>query len=281
MHVKKILLAVLMLSAFMGVHAQFNFMNVNRVEQKAQRIERINELMRRDQEGETVFHKHSVFGIQLVSDGYGFTYEYGKFINNKKTLLFQAELNERKHPKENKLSFTNRFGSANLIYGKLNNFYQSRWGIAQQTRIGGKTNKNGVSVAGIFGGGLSIGLLRPYMMDVKFGQRIIETTFDQVPDTMRTVRFLYPQNGSVYEAPGYIYGSSGITSGWTDIKINPGLYTKAAMRFDYGRFNESVAALEIGLSAEAYSKKVAQMAYVAPQRFFFSSYISILFGSRK
>jgi hypothetical protein len=53
------------------------------------------------------------------------------------------------------------------------------------------------------------------------------------------------------------------------------------MRFDYGRYNETVSALEIGMSLEAYASKIPIMALREEKRMFFQGYIAILFGRRK
>ncbi|MEI9807727.1 MAG: hypothetical protein WDO16_07545 [Bacteroidota bacterium] len=53
-----------------------------------------------------------------------------------------------------------------------------------------------------------------------------------------------------------ITGGGGFGKGWSEIKIKPGAFAKAAMRFDYGRFNESVSGLEIGMSAEFYASEI-------------------------
>ena len=76
-------------------------------------------------------------------------------------------------------------------------------------------------------------------------------------------------------------GGSGFTVGWGHLKLDPGLNAKIAMRFDYGRFNQTISAIEVGLTSEFYLSKVAQV-YVVPQKqFFFNGYVSIMFGGRK
>jgi hypothetical protein len=42
-----------------------------------------------------------------------------------------------------------------------------------------------------------------------------------------------------------------------------------------------VSALEVGLTAEYYTKKIPQMIYIEQKKLFFSAYVSILFGRRK
>jgi hypothetical protein len=53
------------------------------------------------------------------------------------------------------------------------------------------------------------------------------------------------------------------------------------LRFDYGRFNETVTGIEVGVMAEYYSKKVPQLSYVQQKNYFFNAYISFIFGRRR
>ena len=63
--------------------------------------------------------------------------------------------------------------------------------------------------------------------------------------------------------------------------MRPGVYAKTAMRFDYGRLNETVTAIEVGLSAEYYANKIPQMLFNKDKQFFFNAYVAILLGKRK
>jgi hypothetical protein len=53
------------------------------------------------------------------------------------------------------------------------------------------------------------------------------------------------------------------------------------MRFDYGRYNETVSALEIGMSLEAYGSKIPILLYQKERQLFFQGYVAIVFGKRK
>lgn len=236
----------------------------SRDDKKLERREKINKLIRQEEEGEVVFNKQSVWGFKMVTDGYGFSYEYGQYKNSRVTTLYQFEFNEKRHNKEKKLSLFDGFGFSNVVLGKMNNFYQTKLGIAQQYRIGGKANRNGVSVAGILGGGLSVGLMKPYYVNVTNVRKEFKSTFPTIVDSNYA-----------------IIGAAGFFNGWKEVKINPGVHAKAALRFDYGRFNESISALEVGLATEFFAKKVPQLTYVPQKQFFFSAYISFLFGRRK
>ena len=138
-------------------------------DRKSEKRQRINALLKLEEEGEPAFKKQNVFGIKLATDGYGLSFEKGKYKSPRKTLLFQFELNEKKNPKEVKTAssqniFTGQVNS--VVWGKANNFYQFKMGIGQQYLVGGKANKSGVAVSAIYAGGISVGLAKPYLVDV-------------------------------------------------------------------------------------------------------------------
>jgi hypothetical protein len=78
-----------------------------------------------------------------------------------------------------------------------------------------------------------------------------------------------------------ILGGGGISKGWNEMKFRPGLFARTALRFDYGRFNEAVSGIELGVTAEYYSQKIPIIAGPHDRQFFFQGYIALLFGRRK
>ena len=265
---KKIVLSFLIVFVTVAVWAQDSTQRKSsKQDRKRERRERINTMLRQEEEGEIVFNKQSVFGARLATDGYGISYEIGKFKTNRKSILYQIELSEKKHKKEKKLpaSIDNQFQINSVVFGKTHNFYQLKLGIAQHTIFGGKGNKNGVAVSYLYGGGLSLGMAKPYLVDVE------DTAGERVRDT-------YPE---IVDNKSIPLGDAGFTTGWNAVKIRPGAYGKVAMRFDYGRLNETVTAFEVGLMGEFFSSKISQMAYNKDKQFFFSAYLAILLGKRK
>jgi len=234
-------------------------------DKQAAKRERINNLLKQEEEGEIIFSKQSAFGIKLNTDGYGLSYEIGRFKSARVANIFQLEINEKKHKKEKRTSLLNGFNFNSVIYGKLNNFYQVKLSAGQQRIIGGKGNKNGVAVMAVYTGGVSVGLQKPYFVDVTDGSN-------------QRYRKTYPE---IIDSSYKETGGSGFTVGWDKVQPKYGLTAKGALRFDYGRFNETVSAIEVGLNAEFYFSKVAQMAYNPEKNFFFNAYISLLLGRRK
>ena len=223
--------------------------------------------MRMEAEGDLIFNKHNIFGIKVATDGYGISFEKGKFKTTEKTMIYQFELNEKKSPKEKRLP-AGDFSS--VVAYKLNNFYEFKAAAGEQFLIGGKGNKNGVAVTALYTGGLSLAILKPYYLNIDnlAGNEIQETWPQFVNDN---------SSGNGYQ----IVGASGFFTGWSHVTFKPGLNAKTALRFDYGRFNETITAIEVGVTAEFYFSKIAQVEYVPYKQFFFNGYVTILFGSRK
>ena len=69
--------------------------------------------------------------------------------------------------------------------------------------------------------------------------------------------------------------------GFGEVKLKPGAFGKTALRFDYGRYNEVVSALEVGINVEFYAQKIPHMLRNKENQLFFNAYAAILFGKRK
>jgi hypothetical protein len=243
-------------------------------------------LNKNGEEGVINYHKQTVFGIKLTNDGYGITMEMGRQQSIKKSLLFQLEITERKSAKEEKQTNPETVGSA-FIYGKENFFYPIKLGVQQQILLGNKSNKNGVSVSTNFGGGIVLALLRPYEMNV-ITDSAGDTKFIRY-NSQDSALFLTqgslggydPYTGNIDPIqPGFLSGPT-LGRGWNNLSVVPGLYAKSGLRFDYGRANETVSAVEVGLSAEYYGKKIPIIVNVPEKQFFLNAYITLMFGKRK
>ncbi len=265
---KKLSLIIIITAIATASFAQNN--REQKREKKEAKRQKINELVRQAEEGVLIYQKQSIFGIQLRTNGYGAFYELGKMKSNRKTNIYRIDFTEIKDSKEEKLlggSFI--FGNP-YIYGKINNFYPITLGFGQQYILGQKGNKNGVAVTAIYNAGLAVGLLRPYYLNVN----------DPANNEEKTIKYSVEDSALFLDQSAIISGG-GFGKGWSEIKVKPGAFAKAGMRFDFGRYNESVSALEIGMSIEAYASKIPIMAFREDKRLFFQGYIAFLFGRRK
>ncbi len=269
---KKLSLLLFFATTTLAVSAQDNKKPNKSSEKKEAKQKKINELVKQAEEGVLVYRKQNIFGFQLRTNGYGAFYELGRMKTNRKTNTYRIDITEIKHIKEEKLQGGDGIFFGNpFIYGKLNNFYQVTLGFGQQYILGQKGNKNGVAVSAIFNGGLALGLLRPYYLEVK----------NPGGGENRVIKYSQADSALFLGPPSVIVGNGGFGKGWNEMKVKPGAFVKTAMRFDYGRFNEVVSGLEVGLSAEFYSSKIPQMFAQKDKQLFVQAYISLLFGRRK
>jgi len=253
----------LLIMAQVSIHSNAQDSRKERQEAKKQHI---NDMAKQDEEGVITYKKSFAFGAKLTTDGYGVFFELGRASSVRKSILYQLEISERKDVKEDKQTsyFSN---SAPYIYGKENFFYPVKLGVQQQILLGNKSNKNGVAITANYGGGITAAILRPYYLQVQNGNSIQYVKYNS-PD-------------SALFLSGNILGGPGLNKGWNELTVTPGLYAKAAVRFDYGTFNEIISAIEVGVTAEYYDKKIPQMVYNPEKQFFFGGYVAIIFGKRK
>lgn len=240
---------------------------------KAQRREdrrnHIAEMIKKEEEGALVFSKQSIFSGKLYTDGWALGYEHGKYKTISKTNIWWLELGERKSKKEERTALGDGgfFVGNPFIYGKQNNFYFLKLGFGQQHLIGGKGTKNGVAVSAIYGGGITAGYLKPYYLSV----------VDSVNDV---IDIKYDDDQYTF-LNGLPVGGVSFTKGFGEGKFVPGLHAKTGLRFDYGKFNDLVSAIEVGVNAEYYTKEMPIMVNVEAKKFFYNAYVAIEFGRRK
>ncbi|MBS1783333.1 MAG: hypothetical protein JSS78_09725 [Bacteroidetes bacterium] len=192
--------------------------------------------------------------------------------------FWQVEIGEYKHPKEIKgksIGPTQTNDKAKpYVYGKINNFYDLKLGYGFRKMIAGKPEQGDISVHWLYAGGLSIGLLKPYYIDA----------YVLRDNPRRIVRDNIKYSDEYSESftdQSKIVGSSGWTTGLGETKVIPGLYAKTAVQFDFAASTHSKLALEIGVNAELYSKKIALMVDQPAYPYFLNAYVALTFGRRK
>jgi hypothetical protein len=264
--VKKLICLLILTSLSASLVAQGGKEKKN--EKKEERRRKVNELIKQAEEGVLVYRKQNIFGFQFRTNGYGGFYEMGRMKTTRRTNIYRLDITEIKSQKEEKSSSIGFFGNP-YIYGKLNYFYPVTIAFGQQHILGQKGNKNGVAVSVVYMGGLSLGLLRPYYLEV------------EDPNGGENKVIKYSQaDSSLFLGTG-IVGAGGLGKGWSDMKMKPGAFAKTALRFDWGRFNETVTGMEIGLSGQFYSSKIPIYFAQKERIFFFQAHIAFLFGQRK
>ncbi len=224
-------------------------------------------------------------GYRLCSDGWG-VFVNGGFsktedVDQPHTNFLWIELAEKKHPKESKtlnenfaVIYPNEIKPIAYKYGKINNFYQFKIGYGNIKPITGKIDKKNVQIHWVYGAGISLGLLKPYYLDmfVPEGSGYVRT-YDRYTEENKE-SFLDLNN------QGTIIGGSYFYRGISEVKLQPGLALRSGFYFDYAPTRKSFFGVEIGASAEIYTQKIPIMVNAPNSAMFFNIYADIRYGKR-
>ena len=190
-----------------------------------------------------------------------------------------VEFTEHKHPKQVKSSTSSDPNGTSkvkpYVFGKINNFYALKLGLSKSKMIAGKPEPATVSIHWKYGGGISVGLLKPYYV-VAFAPRSPGASGGLTEQTIK-----YDEN----TAPFFlnernIIGGTFFTEGLSEIEVIPGAHVKTGLSFDFAMNKKSVLALETGVAAEVYTRPIALMAAQKAVPYFVNLYVGLSFGRR-
>lgn len=224
-----------------------------------------------------LYNQEFATGLRLHTNGFAVGITMGNIETYYRTRFFHAELGEIKHPKEYRQSFDNP-GSINgriarpFKFGKQNNFYVLRGGIGIKRYLTEKAKHKGVAVGLAYEGGLTMGILKPYYLELRSTEGINSVSTKYTPETAD--RFL-----NIWQ----IHGASSWTRGLGELSLLPGAHGKVSVHFDWGAFDEYVKAIEAGVMVDVFTKKapiMVETADVQNSQVFINLFLHLQFGKR-
>jgi hypothetical protein len=225
-----------------------------------------------------IFNKEFSIGGGLHTNGFNLNLQFAKIPKYYLTRFWQIEFAEIKHPKEFKQSYDRLpvwtvNSPKSFVFGKQNNFYVFKLGYGEKRYFTDKGRKKGLAIGVNYLGGVSLGLLKPYYLDLVYPVNR--------PEQFELRSEPYSEENAVYFLnPNVIYGASGIGMGWDGIRPLPGGFAKAGLVFDWGAFDEMLKALEVGVMVDVYYKKVPLMVTQHNYPFFVNLYVNAHLGKR-
>ncbi len=172
------------------------------------------------------------------------------------------ELVNVKHPKEQAVPYTAT--GARIITGKTNYLFVIRPEYGREIMFFNRHADEGISISGILAAGPSIGIQKPYIVQVQARPgNIVSIPYD--PNNLK--------EGLV--------GAGSFFQGFDQAKIVPGLHLKAALSFELSAFRDNMTGLEIGFIAEGFSRGINLVANTENKSTFTSGYLTIYFGNKK
>ena len=222
------------------------------------------------------------FGIRLNTDGWSIFADRGYVVTEETKYremfhdvrVFQAELGERKHPKEIRSTINgDPQRTKPFVYGKVANFYPFKLGYGKRKMIAGKPESGTVSVHWVYVGGLALGLEKPYYIQAMVLDRNTGR-FSQ-----ETIKYS-EETKEPFLTEELIVGAAGFSEGLKEIKFVPGVQAKTGLHFDFSQRKKTKLALEIGLNGELYTRRIQMMANQKALPYAANVYASVQFGKR-
>ncbi|RDV11535.1 hypothetical protein DXT99_24335 [Pontibacter diazotrophicus] len=214
------------------------------------------------------FQNELSYGVNFNSNGglIGGAFIRSTFFMNENMYQFGAiEVVEVKHPKENR--YFSPISGESFVDGKQNYFFVVRPHYGRDLVLFRKAPESGVQVNALAAAGPSLGLLVPYYIDYNYGGQGTDIRTEQYDPSRHLDR-------------DYILGSDSVLRGLGEASLNPGVHLKAGLTFEYGRYRESIAGIEVGFLVERFLNTPVIIPDADNHKTFTSVYLNLYYGSR-
>ena len=212
-----------------------------------------------DDEKKIFYRNEKTWGMFIFSNGWGANYRYGRRINSFRKFIWETDINYIRHPKELKVTI-DPYSASRFVYGKANFPLEFRGSVGFQRELYRKMDKGGVAVRFVYVAGPTVVLLKPIYYKI----------YDGTNDETIVEKF-------DIDKQQYVYARAAFTKGLSELKIDPGVFLKAAFNFEFSKKDNKVKAMEIGGTASFFMNEVEIMA-ANNSRFLFNIYVSYRFG---
>jgi hypothetical protein len=215
------------------------------------------------------FQNELSYGVNFNSNGglIGGAFIRSSYFMNERIYQFGGlEIVEVKHPKEDR--YFNPLSGESFVAGKQNYLFVVRPHYGRELVLFRKAAESGVQVNALAAAGPSLGLLVPYYIDYNYGGQGTDIRTEQYDPNRHLDR-------------EYILGSDNVFRGMGEAKLRPGVHLKAGLSFEYGRYRESIAGIEVGFLVERFAKTPITIPDAENYKTFTSVYLNLFYGTRK
>lgn len=162
------------------------------------------------------------------------------------------------------------YNGRSYIEGKLNQLivirpeYGRRWTLLQKAAEGGPALK------GILATGPSLGLQKPYYVDITYTNSATSKTSTFAVPYVQTLDDTYPK--------AFIIGSSSFLEGFSEAKPVPGWHLKSALNLELESFKQNHMSLELGFCVDYFSKPIEMLNQTEGRNVYTTGYLTFFFG---
>lgn len=222
-----------------------------------------------------IYDKEWAVDFRLHTAGYGLGFSWGSIDAFDKTQFYSISLDFLRHPKEFRQNIRpSIYNPLNrpFVFGKQNSFFSLKGGIGKKVFLSEKAKRRGLAVGYTYQGGISLGMLKPYYLEV--------INYDNIPiDPIMDIKYT-EETAERFLDINEIEGSSGFFKGLGETSFLPGVYGRASVHFAWGAYDEYVKALDIGIMLELYPREVPIMLIADNDPYFINLYLNLQLGKR-
>jgi len=163
------------------------------------------------------------------------------------------------------------FNGRTYVEGKLNYLINLRPSYGKHYLLLNQAQEGGTSLSGRISTGPTIGLLKPYYVDLSYtdaGKNI--TTSVPMADAL---------NNNYNKSS--INGEGSFFSGFSQSKLVPGWHVKTALEFKFETLKQNYLALETGFIIDYFSQPVEILNQTTPRSVYTTGYVTFFFGKSK
>ena len=164
------------------------------------------------------------------------------------------------------------YNGKTYVEGKLNYLLNFRPEYGRQWRLLKQSTDGGTSLNGRIATGPTIGIRKPYFVDIVYTDAGGKTLTTSVP-MAKALDNSY--NKSIISGEGSIF------SGFSEAKFIPGWHLKTALEFKFETLKQNYLAVETGFIVDYFSQPVEILNQTAPRSVYTTGYVTFFFGKSK
>lgn len=188
----------------------------------------------------------------LSSNGFGAGYQFGKRLNYTERKLYGIHISYLKDPKEQRIQSSSGY---KFVFGKLNTVFSIRPYYGLQKELFTKKDKGGISIKYFYNYGPSLALLKPIYYKLYSSYIDNEDIYQKFNEDIHLIH-------DIEKKASFIKGIN-------ETKIVPGIHGRFGFNFEYSNLETVIHAIEIGIGAELFIKKIPIMAHEQNSHQFF------------
>lgn len=164
------------------------------------------------------------------------------------------------------------YNGKSFVEGKLNYLINFRPEYGRQWSLFKQASDGGTSLNGRIATGPTIGIQKPYFVDIVYTEAGGKTLTTSVP-MAKALDNSY--NKSIISGEGSIF------SGFSEAKFIPGWHLKTALEFKFETLKQNYLAVETGFIVDYFSQPVEILNQTAPRSVYTTGYVTFFFGKSK